>query len=498
MSASSDHISIPFDNSYARLGDEFSAQLAPTAVSNPKLIIVNDALAAQLGIDADELRSDSGIGVLAGNTIAAGSEPLAMAYAGHQFGNWVPQLGDGRALLLGEVIGIDEQRYDIQLKGAGRTPFSRGGDGRNWVGPVLREYVVSEAMAALGVPTTRALAAVTTGDSVLRENGPLPGAILTRVGRSHIRVGTFQFFAARKNTAAIEQLVQHVIERHYPEIKDAENKATALLNAVINAQASLVAHWQSLGFIHGVMNTDNCSISGDTIDYGPCAFMDTYSADKVFSSIDRGARYAYQNQPKIAQWNLVNLAQCLLPLMHEDQEKAVEIAQEAINQFDAHFIHHYLSKMRAKIGLVDEQDDDLSLASDLLSLMASHELDFTLTFRQLAYRSGSDNFAPGGALHDWHLRWSQRLASTTQADSPSEPDNVEASQKLMRSNNPAIIPRNHQVEAVISAAVQDQDFEPFHKLLNAVTQPFNEEHDGGFYAAAPAENEVVTATFCGT
>lgn len=498
MSASSEHVSIAFDNSYARLGDDFSAQLAPTPVSDPKLIIVNDSLATKLCINAEQLRSNSGINILAGNAVATGSEPLAMAYAGHQFGNWVPQLGDGRALLLGEVIGDDGQRYDIQLKGAGRTPFSRGGDGRNWVGPVLREYVVSEAMASLGVPTTRALAAVTTGDSVLRETGPLPGAILTRVGRSHIRVGTFQFFAARQNTSAIEQLVQHVIDRHYPEANDSENKATALLTAVLNAQAALVAHWQSLGFIHGVMNTDNCSISGDTIDYGPCAFMDTYAADKVFSSIDRGARYAYQNQPKIAQWNLVNLAQCLLPLMHEDQEKAVELAQEAINNFDERFIHHYLIHMRAKLGLTDEQDDDLALASNLLSLMADNKLDFTLTFRQLAYRSGDDNFAPGGCLHDWQLRWAQRIDSTASSNTPPAENANEASQLLMRKSNPAIIPRNHQVETVISAAVDDQDFDPFYNLLEAVTQPFNVEHDGGPYAAAPSEDEVVTATFCGT
>lgn len=491
-------VSIPFDNSYARLGEEFSARLSPTAVSDPQLIIVNDELANHLGIDADQLRSDAGINILAGNETAEGSEPLAMAYAGHQFGNWVPQLGDGRALLLGEVIALDGQRYDIQLKGAGRTPFSRGGDGRNWVGPVLREYVVSEAMAALGVPTTRALAAVTTGDSILRENGPVPGAVLTRVGRSHIRVGTFQFFAARQNTNAIEQLVQHVINRHYPEANATENKATALLNAVINAQAALVAHWQSLGFIHGVMNTDNCSISGDTIDYGPCAFMDTYAADKVFSSIDRGARYAYQNQPKIAQWNLVNLAQCLLPLMHENQESAVEIAQEAINSFDERFIHHYLVQMRAKLGLVDEHDDDLSLASDLLALMAENKLDFTLTFRQLTHRSAEDNFAPGGSLHDWHLRWTQRLDFKEHGQAESAQDISAASQELMGKSNPAIIPRNHQVEAVISAAVEEKDFEPFHKLLDAVTQPYSESNDGGVYAAAPAEDEVVTATFCGT
>ncbi len=498
MSDTNNTVTIAFDNSYGRLPEEFFAKLAPTPVSNPELVKVNDELAALLGIDAVELKSSTGLDILSGNAVADGSEPLAMAYAGHQFGNWVPQLGDGRALLLGEVIATDNLRYDIQLKGAGRTPFSRGGDGRNWVGPVLREYLVSEAMASMGVPTTRALAAVTTGDSVLRENGPLPGAILTRVARSHIRVGTFQYFAARQNNAAIEQLITHVIDRHYPEISGTDNPAAALLNAVIDAQASLVAHWQSLGFIHGVMNTDNCSISGDTIDYGPCAFMDTYEADKVFSSIDRGARYAYQNQPKIAQWNLVNLAQCLLPLMHEDQEQAVELAQDAINGFDERFIHHYLIRMRAKLGLTDAQDEDLGLASSLLDLMAKNGLDFTVTFRQLAYRSGTDHFAPGGLLHDWQLRWAQRLSIATPDDTQANAARLVESQLLMQRTNPAVIPRNHQVEAVIDAAVTDKNFEPFHQLLAAVTTPYDPVHDDGPYAVPPLADEIVTATFCGT
>lgn len=496
MTATTAGVSIEFDNSYARLSDDFHQKLAPTPVSKPELITVNDSLAEFLGLNPAELKSEEGINILAGNAIAAGSEPLAMAYAGHQFGNWVPQLGDGRALLLGEVIAQDDNRYDIQLKGAGRTPFSRGGDGRNWIGPVLREYIVSEAMAALGVPTTRALAAVTTGDAIMRENGAMPGAILTRVARSHIRVGTFQYFAARENTAAIGQLIEHVNARHYPENIGAENAAVALLRSVINAQAALVAHWQSIGFIHGVMNTDNSSVSGDTIDYGPCAFMDTYAADKVFSSIDRGARYAYQNQPRIAQWNLVNLAQCLLPLMHENQEDAVEIAQETINTFDEKFIQHYLGRMRGKLGLLDEQDDDLALASSLLDTMAKQELDFTLTFRQLAYRDPSDKFAPGGSLHDWQLRWASRIEAGTGFIPGTDEltDNV----VLMRRCNPSIIPRNHQVEAVIEAAVHGRNFEPFHKLLEAVTKPFDESHDGAPFATPPTENEIVTQTFCGT
>ena len=522
MPSTPDTPNIPFDNSYADLPPEFYQRLDPTPVSHPELITVNDELAEQLGIDADGLRSAAGISVLAGNSVHPGSDPIAMAYAGHQFGNWVPQLGDGRALLLGEVIDKSGNRFDIQLKGAGPTPFSRGGDGRNWIGPVLREYIVSEAMAAMGVPTTRALAAVTTGDHVLREQGALPGAILARVARSHVRVGTFQYFAARQNNEAIEQLVQYVIARHYPQAAQAQNPTLALLNAVIDAQASLVSHWQSIGFIHGVMNTDNTSISGDTIDYGPCAFMDTYSADKVFSSIDRGARYAYQNQPRITQWNLVNLAQCLLPLLHEDKEEAVKLAQTSINQFDEHFIGHYLQKMRAKLGLIDEQDDDLSLISNLLTLMQNHELDFTVTFRQLTHRSGSDPFAPGGKLHDWHLRWQQRIEwqgsirdRDQDSDQEAAPDSgqkpardtakdieqetaMAAAIRRMEQSNPAIIPRNHQVEAVIAAAISDGDFAPFHALLDAVTRPFDSTQEHGEFAAPPAPEETVTQTFCGT
>ncbi len=490
MSASQNTLAINFDNSYVSLAPEFYVRLNPTPVSNPSLITLNEPLAALLGMNANMLRGAEGISAFAGNSVAAGSDPIAMAYAGHQFGNWVPQLGDGRALLLGEVIGTDNVRYDVQLKGAGRTPFSRGGDGRNWIGPVLREYVVSEAMAALGVPTTRALAAVTTGESVLREQGAMPGAILTRVARSHIRVGTFQYFAARQNNAAVKQLMHHVIERHYPHVADAENPALAFLEAVMDAQAQLIAHWQSVGFIHGVMNTDNSSISGDTIDYGPCAFMDTYSPDQVFSAIDVGERYAYQNQPRMAQWNLVNLAQCLLPFIHDEQEEAVALAQAAINTFDERFIHSYLIRMRAKTGLLDEQDDDLALVSSLLDQMAKHELDFTLTFRQLAYRSPGDPFAPGGAMHDWQLRWSQRIDNSD--------TELQDSLAAMQKTNPAIIARNHQVEAMIVSAVNEQDFKPFHQLLNAVNTPFDHAHDDGPYAAPPAENERVTQTFCGT
>lgn len=493
MPSTTDSALFAFDNSYAALPPDFHQRLDPTPVSQPGLIAVNASLAETLGVDPQQLQGDQALAVLAGNAVPEGASPLAMAYAGHQFGNWVPQLGDGRAVLLGEVIGRDGVRYDIQLKGAGPTRFSRGGDGRNWIGPVMREYLVSEAMAALGVPTTRALAAVSTGDHVFREQGALPGAVLTRVARSHIRVGTFQYFTARQNHQAVQQLLDYVIARHYPQAADAELPALAMLESVIEAQASLIAHWQSIGFIHGVMNTDNSSITGDTIDYGPCAFMDTYAADKVFSSIDRGARYAYQNQPRIAQWNLVNLAQCLLPLLHEDQEQAVSLAQAAIDRFDPLFLEAYLGRMRAKLGLADEQDDDLSLISDLLGLMQSHELDFTITFRQLSERSGSDPFAPGGVLHDWFLRWQQRITDNGEAMQAREAANA-----LMQRSNPVIIPRNHQVEAVIEAAIRDDDHAPFHDMLAAVTHPFDGSLSDSEHARAPTDEQVVSRTFCGT
>lgn len=481
---------IAFDNSYARLPESCFERVHPTPVSAPKLIKLNETLASELRLDSAWLSSEQGLGMLSGNVLVEGSDALAMAYAGHQFGQWVPQLGDGRAILLGEVIGSDKQRFDIQLKGAGRTPFSRGGDGRNWVGPVLREYLVSEAMHALGVPTTRALAAISTGEQVLREHGPMPGAIIARVAQSHIRVGTFQYFAARRNEEALLALIDHVIARHYPQLADAENKALALLDAVIDAQASLVAHWQSIGFIHGVMNTDNCSISGHTIDYGPCAFMDTYEADKVFSSIDLGARYAFQNQPRIAQWNLVNLAQCLLPFIHADQKEAVALAQASINRFDAIFISHYSDRMRGKLGLADTHDDDLEIASELLKMMQKHELDFTITFDQLGQHNTESPFAVAGPLHDWYLRWQQRLGHDVNA--------LNASRDRMRRVNPIVIPRNHLIEEFIEAMLKTGDDSAFHSMLDVVTDPFNESHRTSHFAQAPAPEELVTATFCGT
>ena len=481
---------IAFDNSYARLPEQCFERVAPTPVKDAQLIQLNEALARQLKLDPAWLASDAGVAMLSGNELPDSADALAMAYAGHQFGQWVPQLGDGRAILLGELNDTGGHRFDIQLKGAGRTPFSRGGDGRNWAGPVLREYLVSEAMAALGVPSTRALAAVSTGDYVLRENGPLPGAIVARVSSSHLRVGTFQFFAARGDEKALGALIDYSIERHYPELAVADNKALALLEAVINAQASLVAHWQSVGFIHGVMNTDNCTISGETIDYGPCAFMDIYQADKLFSSIDRGARYAYQNQPRIAQWNLANLAQCLLPFMGEETDASVALAQAAINRFDEIFIGHYLQRMRAKLGLEDEQDDDLDLASQLLQQMETQQLDFTQTFTQLSVQDQTSPFAAGGLMHDWHLRWQQRLGS--------DRDEQARARQRMQTVNPVVIPRNHLVEAFIDKAVKNNDYSEFREMLGVVTSPFDATHLGSRYAEPPSVEQTVTATFCGT
>jgi len=483
--------SIPFDNSYARLPDAFFVRTEPTPVAAPELLALNDALAVELGLDPAALRTPGGVAVLAGNAMPAGAEPLAMAYAGHQFGQWVPQLGDGRAILLGEVIDTHGTRRDIQLKGAGRTPFSRGGDGRAWIGPVLREYLVSEAMAALGVPTTRALAAVTSGENVYRETA-LPGAVLTRVARSHVRVGTFQYFIARGDIEAVRALVEHVAGRHYPETLGAANPALALLEAVIAAQAALVAHWQALGFVHGVMNTDNTSISGDTIDYGPCAFLDAYDPATVFSSIDRGGRYAYARQPSLAQWNLANFAQCLLPLIDDDGERAIGLAQAAVDGFADRFEKEWATRFAAKLGLADQRDGDAALARDLLSVMAAGEADFTLAFRRLGGDPASVRmlFTEPAGFDAWHARWLARVA-----DDRRTPTEREAA---MKRANPAIIPRNHQVERMIRSAVEERDLTPLETLSTALAEPFAESAESSPLAAPPAPDERVTATFCGT
>jgi serine/tyrosine/threonine adenylyltransferase len=376
-------VHFPFQNTYAALPDGFFARVAPTPVAAPRLIKLNRPLAVRLGLDPDRLDSPEGAEILSGKSLPDGADPIAMAYAGHQFGHFVPQLGDGRAILLGEVIDIDGIRRDIQLKGSGPTPFSRRGDGRAALGPVLREYIVSEAMAAIGIPTTRSLAATITGESVMRET-VLPGAVLTRVATSHIRIGTFQYFAARSDTEGVRRLADHAIARHYPQAAQAERPYHALLEGVIARQAELVARWLLVGFIHGVMNTDNTSISGETIDYGPCAFMDHYDPAAVFSSIDEQGRYAYANQPRIALWNLTRLAECLLPLFSDDKDKAIEQAQSLLAEFPGKFTEAYQSGLRQKIGLFTARDGDEALVQDLLDAMAKNNADFTLTFRRLS------------------------------------------------------------------------------------------------------------------
>jgi uncharacterized protein YdiU (UPF0061 family) len=490
-------VHFPFQNTYAALPANFFARVAPTPVASPRLIKLNRPLALQLGLDPDLLETPEGAEILAGKQLPAGADPIAMAYAGHQFGHFVPQLGDGRAILLGEVIDADGVRRDIQLKGSGPTPFSRRGDGRAALGPVLREYIVSEAMATLGIPTTRSLAAVLTGESVLRETA-LPGAVLTRVASSHIRVGTFQYFAARRDTEGVRQLADHVIARHYPEIAGHERPYLALLSAVIARQADLVARWLSVGFIHGVMNTDNSSISGETIDYGPCAFMDHYDPKQVFSSIDEMGRYAYANQPRIAQWNLTRLAECLLPQISEDQDKAVAEAQAAIGEFVEVFDAAYQAGLRRKLGLFTARDDDRMLAQDLLDAMARNQADFTLTFRRLSDAAlGPDHddgirqlFADPAAYDEWAARWRQRLGE--------EPQDSTARRTAMRAVNPSFIPRNHRVEAVIDAAVNRDDFAPFEELLTVLSKPYEDQPAFSAYAEPPEPHERVLQTFCGT
>ena len=470
-------IRFPFENTYARLPERFYARLPPTPVAQPSLVRLNEGLARDLGLDPDQLRSDEGVRALAGNIVPEGAEPLAQAYAGHQFGGWVPQLGDGRAILLGEVVG-DQGRRDVQLKGAGRTPFSRMGDGRAWLGPVLREYVVSEAMHALGIPTTRALAAVATGEQVIRE-APLPGAVLTRVARSHVRVGTFQYFAARRDLEALETLARHVIERHYPEA----DGPLGLLREVIAAQAELVAAWMSVGFIHGVMNTDNMSVAGETIDYGPCAFIDGYHPDTVFSSIDQFGRYAYSAQPQVAIWNLAQFATCLVPLMGE-ADAAVEAATEAVHGFPGLYQAAWLRRFRSKLGLRTEEDGDERLIHDLLDLMAGDRADFTLTFRELGRQETDDP-----AWQDWRRAWTARLSR----EGAAPQDRAAATDAV----NPALIPRNHRVEEAIRAAV-DGDLSVFDRLVDAVTRPYDLPAEAAHLARPPRPEEEVRQTFCGT
>lgn len=461
---------IPFDNSYASLPGGFYTRLNPTPVKGAEILAWNQTLAAELGIEGSDPA------VFAGTTVPDGAAPLAQLYAGHQFGNYNPQLGDGRAILLGEVIDQHGQRRDIQLKGSGPTPYSRMGDGRAWLGPVLREYVVSEAMHALGIPTTRALAAVATHEPVFREQGALPGAVLTRVAASHLRVGTFQIFAHRGHTDELRTLSDYAIARHHP---DADGPL-GLLRAVCAAQAELVAAWMSVGFIHGVMNTDNCTISGETIDYGPCAFMDAYHEGRVFSSIDQMGRYAYGNQPRIAVWNMAQLATSLIQLF-DDKEKAVEDATAIVHAMPEQLQAAWLRRFGAKIGLAAPTPDDQPLIEDLLALMQADGADFTNTFAALHGDAARDQFTDRAAFDAWAVRWQARTPDTD----------------LMAQVNPQIIPRNHRIEAMIETAVAG-DMAPFQRLMTALAAPYAPQPEFDDLRRPPTQSEIVPATFCGT
>jgi serine/tyrosine/threonine adenylyltransferase len=486
----------PFDNSYARLPERFYARVAPTKVREPRLIRGNQPLAALLGLPASVFDSPAAAQIFAGNVVPEGAASIALAYAGHQFGGFVPKLGDGRAILLGEVVGTDGVRRDLQLKGTGPTPFSRQGDGRAALGPVLREYIVSEAMAALGIPTTRALAAVTTGELVVREQR-LPGAVLTRVAESHLRVGTFEFFAARDDREALAILTAYALERHYPRSAGSPNAALRLLESVIAAHAALVARWLGVGFVHGVMNTDNTSISGETLDYGPCAFLDEYDPNKTFSSIDRNGRYAFGNQPRVAQWNMARFAETLLPQIADNEEEAARLATAALARFPALFESAYARVMRAKLGLLTEDENDPALAADLLQRLAASHVDYTLFFRALCSAAEDPSadaglaalFEEPGAFHSFAEVWRGRLAADDVAP--------RLRAETMRAANPAFIPRNHRIEEAIVAGVAG-NFEPFEQLVTVLARPFDEQPELAHLATPPLPTERVRQTFCGT
>jgi uncharacterized protein YdiU (UPF0061 family) len=482
-------MNISFDNTYAQLPGRFFAKQKPAHVPEPKLIRLNRELAEKLSLDTDWLESADGVSVLAGNSMPEGANPIAQAYAGHQFGGFSPQLGDGRAILLGEVIDTDGARHDLQLKGSGRTPFSRGGDGKSALGPVLREYIVSEAMAALGVPTTRALAAVATGETVRRQEGSLLGAVFTRIAASHIRIGTFQYFLARQDIDALRLLADHAIARHYSDASDAKNSYVTLLESVAVAQADLIAQWMSLGFIHGVMNTDNTAISGETLDYGPCAFMDAFHSQRVFSSIDSGARYAWANQPNIGLWNLSRFAETLLPLLSEDPSEATQIAEAALSEYPKRFDGQYIAHFRAKLGLPYEAP--VELIKECLDLLSDQVIDFSLFFRHLTRVAGGEGsqvltamFRNRKPFETWFTKWR----------SVADPDRHLSD---MRATNPIRIPRNHRVEQAIQSAYGG-DFAPFHRLVEALADPYVDKIEYADLEAPPRPDEIVHETFCGT
>ncbi|MGE7978248.1 protein adenylyltransferase SelO [Psychrobacillus sp. NPDC093200] len=477
------------DNSYASLPPIFYTIIEPNPVRSPKLAILNESLVAELGLDANLMKSEQSLQILAGNKAPKGSEPLAQAYAGHQFGNFT-MLGDGRALLYGEQITPNGVRLDIQLKGSGRTPYSRGGDGRAGLGPMLREYIISEAMHGLGIPTTRSLSVVTTGEAIVRETKQ-PGALMARIASSHIRVGTFQFAANMGEYEDLQALADYTINRHYPELKDKENKYLLLLEEVVKRQAALISQWQLVGFIHGVMNTDNMSISGETIDYGPCAFMDTYDMKTVFSSIDTQGRYAYGNQPGIGGWNLARLAESLLPLLHEEQEEAIRQAQEVLSAYPEYFQANYLNGMRVKLGLFNKKGEDLSLIHELLELIEKYNADYTNTFRALTMEKLEENeLFKSDKFAQWQTKWSERLEKQQE----SKHESIE----LMKQHNPTIIPRNHRVEEALDAAVEKGDYHVMEKLLAALKNPYDYSADNLEYTELPPKTSGGYQTYCGT
>lgn len=477
------------DNSYAGLPEIFFTEQNPSHVPSPKLVALNYSLITSLGLDSKFLQSNEGLEIFAGNKIPEGSVPLAQAYAGHQFGHFT-MLGDGRAVLIGEHITPNGERVDIQLKGSGRTPYSRGGDGKAALGPMLREYIISEAMNAFGIPTTRSLAVVTTGEPIIRESY-LPGAILTRVASSHIRVGTFQFASRFGNVHELKELADYTINRHFPNIDDKENKYLSLLQEVIKRQAELIAKWQLVGFIHGVMNTDNMAISGESIDYGPCAFMDVYDPATVFSSIDTQGRYAYGNQPNLAAWNLARLAETLIPLLHINQDEAVELAQDAVSNFAELYKSNWLSGMRSKLGIFNEEEQDESLIEDLLSMMNKYGADYTNTFSALTLdkKEGIAMFSTM-EFNKWYELWQERLTR--------QPESKDSSRQLMQSSNPAIIPRNHRVEEALDAAVKKGDYSVMDRLLNALSNPYAYTKEQEYYSTLPEPSNRQYRTFCGT
>lgn len=477
------------NNSYARLPKLFFTGQSPVPVRAPKLVISNHPLATSLGLNIEALQSEDGVATLAGNRIPEGALPLAQAYAGHQFG-YFTMLGDGRALLLGEQITPQGERFDIQLKGSGRTPYSRGGDGRAALGPMLREYIISEAMHGLGIPTTRSLAVVTTGESVFRETA-LPGAVLARVAASHLRVGTFQYAARWGSIEELRALADYTIQRHFPDVEAIENDYLSLLQEVIKRQAALIAKWQLVGFIHGVMNTDNMTLSGETIDYGPCAFMDTYDPATVFSSIDVHGRYAYGNQPSIAGWNLTRFAETLLPLLHGDRAQAVRLAQDAVSGFSELYYHNWLTGMRAKLGIFNEEAEDEALIDGLLSMMQKYRADFTNTFRALTFDTPEDTVLSGTPeFAQWHELWMARLSRQQEPKASSN--------QLMRNSNPALIPRNHRVEEALESVVNQGDYHVMERLLAALTHPYAHSPEQAEYSTPPEASACPYRTFCGT